>query len=177
MKRLLCIASGLALLLAGAAAAAQDIVTDYDRGFQLSQLKTFGFATQERGGNDALADNPIIAKRVAEALRRELSAAGMQESPQPQFWIAYYASVKDRMDIRTYGWGRPYWGGQQIETQHYQDGTLVVDFIEAKTENHVWRGSMTDTVEPNRKHDKLEKAIAKLVRKFQADIEKQQKGK
>lgn len=175
MRRLLIIAGGLCVLLAGVLAVAQDVQTNYDRSFKLGQLKTFGIATHQRGENDALASDPITDKRIADALRKELTAAGMQESDHPQFWVAYYGSVKDRTDIRSTGFGRPYWGMADIETEHYTEGTLVVDFIDAGTETHVWRGSVTDTLEPNRKHDKLEKTIAKLVKKFQGDVQKQNK--
>lgn len=177
MKRLLWIAGGVVVLLATVVAAAQDVQTNYDRNYRLGQLKTFGIATHQRGGNDALASDPITDKRIADALRKELIAAGMQESDHPQFWVTYYASLKDQADIRSTGWGRPYWGMGEIRTDHYTVGTLVVDFIEAKNEHHVWRGMVSDTLEPNRKHDKLEKAVGKLVRKYLADVEKQNKGK
>ncbi len=173
MKALALVAGGV-LLLVSLAGVAQDIQTEYDRGYQLSQLQSFGFVTQERGANDALGGDPIVDRRIADALAKELMSAGLQKSQEPAFWIAYYGSMKDRMDIRSTGWGRPYWGMSNIETNHYTEGTLVVDFIDAKAKTPVWRGTVTDTLEPNRKHDKLEKAIAKLVRKFQADVQKQQ---
>lgn len=173
MKALALIAGSL-LLLASVAVVAQDVTTDYDRTYQLNQLRTFRFATQERAANDALAGDTIVEKRIAAALTKELTGAGMQVSEQPQFWIAYYGAVKDRVEVRSTGWGRPYWGGGNIETNYYSQGTLVVDFIDAKTKQAVWRGTVSDTMEPNRKHDKLEKAIAKLIKKFQADVQKQQ---
>lgn len=173
MKRLALIV-GSVLLLASLAAVAQDVQTEYDRGYQLTQLRTFRFATQDRDAKDALAADPIVEKRIADALTKELTSAGLQTSEEPQFWIAYYGAVKERMDIRSTGWGRPYWGMSNIETTHYVEGTLVVDFIDAKTKQPVWRGTVTDTLEPNRKHDKLEKAVAKLIRKFQTDVQKQQ---
>lgn len=176
MKGLALMAISL-LLLASVGAVAQDVNTDYDRSYQLNQLHTFRFATQERAANDALVNEPIIDKRIATALTKELTAAGMQTSDQPQFWIAYYGAVKDRVEVRSTGWGRPYWGTANIETNYYSQGTLVVDFIDANTKQAVWRGTLSDTVEPNRKHDKLEKAIAKLIKKFQSDVQKQQGAK
>jgi hypothetical protein len=174
MKRVFVVAI---VVLAAGVVFAQDINTDYDRSYRLSELQSFQIAKQERERADALAANPIVDKRIAEALRNQLVANGIPESPQPKFLVAYYGSLRGQTQIRAYGWGRPYWGGvTNIDLQHYDEGTLVVDFIDANSKALVWRGTITDTVEPNRSHDKLEKAIAKLVRKFEKDVQKQQKA-
>ncbi len=175
MRRVLIV---LALSFLLTAAGAQNIQTDFDRSFDLSKLQTFHLATQQRSAQDALASNPIVDKRIAEALRHQLPGSGITESEQPQLFVAYYGSLKDRTQIRAYGWGRPYWGGGMatIDADHYSEGTLVVDFVDAQSQTLVWRGSITDTVEPNRSHDKLEKSIGKLLAKFKSDVAKQQKA-
>jgi hypothetical protein len=164
--------------VAAALACAQEITSDYDRNIRLADLRSFQLATQERHPEEALAANPLVDRRIAAALRSALVANGIAESQEPKFLVAYYASVKERTEVRAYGWGRPYFGGATatFDTQHYSEGTLVVDFIEADSKTLVWRGTMTDTVDPNRSGDKLEKKIAKLIRKFQKDVEKQQKA-
>ncbi len=174
--RVLALITGSVLLLS-AIAVAQQVDTEYDREFSLVQLRTFGFATQQRGAGDAIAADPLVEKRITQAINKELVSLGLKKADIPQFWIAYYGSTKDRVEIRSTGWGHPYWGTSYIDTQYYTEGTLVVDFIDSQTNLPVWRGTVTDTLEPNRKHDKLEKAIAKLIRKFQADVQKQQAKK
>ncbi len=172
------ILASLVCLLA-AVAFGQSIQTDFDRSYDLSKLQTFQIAKFQRDAQDALVSNPIVDKRIAGALRAQLVTSGMKEADEPQFFIAYYASLKERTEVRAYGWGRPYWGGgtATFEPEHYTEGTLVVDFIDAQTKTPVWRGTVTDTVEPNRKHDKLDKAIAKLLDKFKKDVAAQQKKK
>ncbi len=175
MKRLAILAF---LVLAGGVAFAQNITSDYDRSFRLSELQSFHLATQQREASDALAANPIVDKRIGEALRNQLAANGIPESIQPKFLVAYYGALKERTQVRAYGWGRPYWGGgaATFNAEHYTEGTLVVDFIDAASQTLVWRGTITDTVEPNRSRDKLEKDIAKLVRQFKKDVGKQGKA-
>jgi len=49
-------------------AQAQSVQSDFDRNFNFSNLKTFGFAVQRRGANDPLAADSLNNERIRTAL-------------------------------------------------------------------------------------------------------------
>ncbi|HEX8265618.1 MAG TPA: DUF4136 domain-containing protein [Pyrinomonadaceae bacterium] len=173
--------SGLSLMLAVAVSAfAMSVKTDYDKNFNLGTLRTFAFKEQRRGNNDPLKTNTLMSGRIKSALEAQLEANGYKESgDNPDFLVAYYASSKEKLDIESFGYGYPrYWRwgfGPDIWTRYYTEGSVVVDIIDAKNNQVVWRGLVTDTVSDNAP-DQSEKQISngakELVKHFLKDIKK-----
>src|SRR5262245_48377058 len=92
--------SGLLLLFCVAAAAAQNVQTDFDRNFPLNSLKSYGFEQQHRGPRDPLAASPINDRRIHSALDSQLRATGLSENTQPDFWIRYFVNTSKGLDIQ-----------------------------------------------------------------------------
>jgi hypothetical protein len=67
---------------------------------------------------------------------------------------------------RYYGWGAP----SSVDVYQYKEGTLIVDVVDAKTKQLVWRGFATGTVDPDAKPEqrerKLNDAIAQMMAQF-----------
>lgn len=114
------------------------------------------FAIEERpaGGSDAdIVLSPIVDRRIERALRAELRAKGFSDGcPSPDFRVRFYTASRTRTRVHdlTMGTGlfRQYphysFGGySQIEIDQYQQGTIVVDLIDAPSGQLVWRGSYT----------------------------------
>jgi len=56
---------------------------------------------------------------------------------------------------------------QTPRTEQYREGTLVLDFIDARTNNLVWRGSMADPVgDPARLGSEFSKSAKEILDKF-----------
>ncbi|GAB4028535.1 hypothetical protein GCM10028809_16620 [Spirosoma gilvum] len=67
------------------------------------------------------------------------------------------------------GWGPGWWGwgGTQYTQEKYQAGTLVVDMVDARTHQLVWRGSVQNAVgDPSRITSQLTKEAERIVEKF-----------
>jgi len=167
-----------AILLFALPGFGQSIKTDYDREFDLSALKTFGFADQTRDAKDALAGNDIVDRRIRSAIDEQLKKAGFQTAEKADFLIAYYASVDQKKNIYTTGYGRPRWyGSQQVWIDEYTEGTVMVDFLESANGQLVWRATATRTVDPQKSEKNIRKGAEKLVKQFVKDIKDQQKAK
>ena len=76
-------------------------------------------------------------------------------------------------DIRTdgvrYMGQRNYrWESQEVEVDRYKEGTIAIDFIDAKNKKLVWKGTVAGTVTDNRKktEDRINTAIGNLFKKF-----------
>jgi len=165
-------ACGLLLLLSGPAAMSQSIQTDYDHNFPLAKLRSYSFIQQERGPKDPLAASPINDRRIHDALNAQLGANGFTESGQPDFLIGYVVTTKQALDIQDnrYGW---FQRRGTIDVEQVTEGTLIVVFVDAKTQQEVWRGYATGTINPKNLNNDVRKAVTKLVQKFK----KNQAGK
>ena len=162
---------GILLLLGSMAAMAQSVRTDYDRSFNLSGLKTYGFYEQSRLPGDPLAESPLNDRRIHTALDSELRAHGFSPGEQPDFLIAYYVTTRQGLDIKDnnrFGigpWDR--WGS--IQVNQVTEGTLVVIFVDPATSQEVWRGLASSTINEKNLHKDVNKSITRLVQRFVKD--------
>lgn len=166
----------LALLFCAGTTFATEVKSDYDRNFNLANLHSFRFSDQtRRGPKDALAANELVAKRLHTAIQNNLVALGMeQQDARPDFEIAYYAGVRNRTQVTTSG--LPRLGLGNVWVDQYAEGTAIVEFRDAKSGDLIWRGFVTEAIDPNKSEEKINKGIKKLIERFAKDREKQQKA-
>ena len=157
---------GLLLLCAGAAFA-QTTQTDYDHSYNLAKLKTYDFYQQERKAGDPLAASPINDRRIHNALDAQLKANGLNNvaAGQADFMIAYYVTTRRGLDIQDNRFGLLQRMGS-INVNQVTDGTIVVIFVDRATQQEVWRGYVSGTINPKDLDKDVNKGIAKLVQKF-----------
>src|ERR1044072_557433 len=123
----------MVLGLLAVSAAAQSVQSDFDRSFRFSELKSFRFAVQKRGATDPLAGDTLNDGRIRNGLESQLTANGFKvESEKADFVIAYYVTSKNKVNVQDFGYGLPRFGGRDIRVNQYSEGTLMVDFIDAK---------------------------------------------
>jgi len=169
----------LSLMLVSGIAFGMNVKTDYDRSFDFGRLKTFAFKDQRRPDGNLLQRNTLVDNRIREALKRDLEARGFRYQPDgpADFVIAYYARERERAEVEPIGYGMPYrwrWGwGPRVWTRYYTQGSVVVDFIEPGSNQLIWRGRVTDTVNGLDQSDKqIDKGAKELVKHFAKDSEK-----
>ena len=155
-------------------AAAQSVQTDYDRNFRFSELKTFSFAHQRRAATDPLASDMLNDGRIRNGLESQLTANGFRmETEKADFVITYYVTTKNKLNVQDYGYGPPRWfGSRDIRVNQYSEGTLMVDFIDAKSNQVIWRGRASGTLEMKGVDKKISKSVEKLVKQFLKDTQK-----
>ncbi len=165
---------GLLLGLLVGSAAAQSVQSDFDRTFQFSNLKTFSFAVQRRGATDPLSADTLNDGRIRTGLESQLIANGFHmETDKADFVIAYYVKTKNKLSVQDYGYGPPRWfGGRDIRVNQDTEGTLMVDFIDARTNQVVWRGRAVGTLDMKGVEKKISKSTEKLVKQFVKDTTK-----
>jgi len=150
---------------------------DYDPEVNFASLKTYDWmkqpATSGGGVKAGLARNTLLDKRIKNAVNRQLAAKGLkQDSSNPDFVVAYHVGVEDKIDVQDWGYnygrrGR-YWGvaARDIEVYQYRQGTLILDFVDAKTMELLWRATGTGAVKENPTPAQVEKSINEAVAKF-----------
>lgn len=152
-------------------AAAQSVQSDFDRAFRFSNLKSFSFAVQKRAATDPLASDTLNDGRIRTGLETQLRANGFRmETETPDFVIAYYVTSKNRLNVQDYSYGPPrLWGSRDIRVNQYAEGTLMVDFIDVRTNQVIWRGRATGALELKGVDKKINKSTEKLVKQFMKD--------
>jgi uncharacterized protein DUF4136 len=183
--RLMAFALGLALV-AGSSSAFAAAHSDYTKSFPLQTLKTFEFKSQNRISRDPLANNDIWANDVRGAIRNDLRSHGLVEATngRPDFYVAFYVGLQERYDINSVGYGLPvfhrgfrtgWWGwprGYDVWAVPYTESTVIVDLIDAHTNQLVWRGYDTNTLNTNQPQKTLAHAVDNVLSRFYHDSRK-----
>jgi hypothetical protein len=150
---------------------------DYDNQADFAALKSFAWVnvptTAVGDVRSAQERNSLLDKRIKSAVGNELTAKGylMNESA-PDFLLLYHTGAEDKINVTDWGYGYPgpYWYGRNVSVYQYTQGTLIVDIIDAKTKQLIWRGTAEGTIDPDASTEKrearLNEAVAKLMANF-----------
>jgi hypothetical protein len=148
-----------------------DVQFDYDTKTEFANLRTYNWLpVPEKADIDSLD-----VMRVQKAVNSEMQAKGLElASDNPDFLIAEHLGKKDKVSIRNWGydyspyggyWGG-YWGPGGVSTFQYEEGSLILDFVDPKTKNLIWRGSAKAEVDDARTPEKREALINEAVQKI-----------
>src|SRR5262249_55345878 len=154
------------LMMCSIAGLAQSVQTDYDHSFNLAKLRTYGFYQQQRKPGDPLAGSPLNDRRIHDALDSQLRTNGFANSTsRPDFMITYFVTTRAGLDIQDnrFGWLQRTGG---INVNQTTEGTIVVVFVDSSTQQEVWRGFVSGTINAKSLDKDVNKGIAKLVQKF-----------
>ena len=120
--------------------------TDFDPDYDLWKYKTFdwGQKVNIEEGQNPLHYNELNDKRIKAAVMQQLTKRGYKLAPEnPDLILHYHIIVKDQTVVITepfgYSYG-PYWVRTNTNLYSYKEGTLILDLMDKKTNNLIWRG-------------------------------------
>jgi hypothetical protein len=152
------------------AAFAQNVKTDYNKGTDFAQYKTFMWIKEPQ------TTNPLMRQRVIDDVNAALTGKGLKlVTSGADLCIAAHAATRERHTLNTFydGFGGGWrWGGRfgsaTTTVDTYTVGTLVVDIFDAKNKEAIWRGSASDSVSgnPEKNATNLNKAVEKMFKNF-----------
>ena len=170
------ILAALLVLGLGSAIVFAETKSDYERGFDFSKFRTWDFKQQARMPRDQLGANGLWKGRIRQAFETDLQKKGYERDSrhEPRFLVAYYMGARQQLDTRVIGYGFPggwrRWGwgtgGAEVWQVPYTKSTLVLDIIDAQTNQLVWRGYDTETIDFNKSEKTIQKSVEKLVERF-----------
>ena len=150
---------------------------DYNTETNFTDYNTFDWLLIQPADNSVR--NTLMDNRIKSAVSNELSAKGYQlKTGSPQFLITYHTNVKDKIEVSNYGYnyarrGRYAWIGTETEVRNYQEGTLIVDFIDAGNKELFWRGvangSLPKEINPKIITDKVNEAVKEILKNYPPD--------
>jgi len=123
-----------------------DVKHDFNKQVDFSNLKTFDWMEVPENTNVS----SFVVQRVKSAVNAELNSKGlMMTSSKPDFLIAEHIGNKENVQVSAWGYGygphRGYQGGHWepagATKYKYEEGSLILDFVDPKTKDLMWRGS------------------------------------
>ena len=180
-KSLVFLQVAMVVLLAGCSAFS--VMSDYDRKYDFRTFQTYRWPAENEGirKDDVLVEHPLVYKRVQAAVNQQLQAKGFRLAGSNADFIVYaHAGVKRRQayyqsfgvdaPFGPYRWYRPWWGpyGGYTYVSYYDEGSLVIDIIDARTKDLAWRGIATRVVKDYRTTEDMQRDINKAVSKILA---------
>ncbi len=167
------------VVLLAAGCSSVSVSHDFDPKVDFASLRTYGWiAAPQSASSDSiqreLASDSLVEGRVKQAVNQQLALKGLRETTQnPDFLVAFHTGVQDKTDIQSWGYGYGYWGmgGGGISTINYQEGTLILDFVDPKTNNLIWRGVGKEVVgqggmSPEKRQERIDNAVEQILKKY-----------
>jgi len=154
-----------------------DVKYDYAQETDFSQMQTYDWLPTPEGADI----NDISVERVKKAVNAELKAKGLQLSSQdPDFMIAEHMGAEEKVQINNWGYAYGpydgYWGGhwgrggsgasRGVSEYRYEEGTLILDFVDAETNKLIWRGAAKAEIDRTNTPEKKDKLVAEAVQKI-----------
>lgn len=171
----------LALAAALAGCASLKVSTEYDPTAPYPSYKSYAWLAAQPGPEQAPpVRNPVIQAQIQAAVDRELGAKGFTRSAveeNPDLLVTVHGWSQNRIEVNNYGYGytgvyaygpapyRPAVPISSVEVQNYTDGTMLLDFVDAKTKKLVWRGTASDTFN-SPTPDVVKKTVDEAVRQL-----------
>ncbi len=151
---------------------------EYDQQADFSRYKTFNWlepAQQEV--EDPILDSQLLAKRVASSTKGVMAVLGYtMTSDAPDMLVTYHTASKEKLRSPRFGVGVGYsryyhhWRSSVIfgnSVESYEQGILIIDVVDASTNNLVWRGWETSLLsQRNFSEEAVNKAVNKILLEF-----------
>ena len=163
----------LIIVVAAVGAPAQKVKVAADPAANLSAYKTYNWDKPLPPGN------PMVQQTILASLEQALTAKGLKRvEDRGDITVVFLAATDTDLQMGYPSWyskmGSAVSNGMDVGTQSWPvtRGMLVVDVVDNKTKNSVWRGSATHTLEhgltgnPVKDARTVEKPIRKSIEKM-----------
>ena len=176
---------GLVLLVVGCANKPH-VVTDYDTSYNFSALRTFSVADAQQDSKDNLLISPFTFSHIHNVVEQEFGQRYEQvgEGDNSDFIVNYHIVIEEKLDPgsydRLYGFGyygrgyryfpSPLFYGSTGGPRVYNQGSLIIDLVDAKTEKPIWRGvsekRLRSGLQPVQQREILTNAVREIMAAF-----------
>jgi hypothetical protein len=158
------------------------VSADYDGKAAFGTFKSFNFRKVDSLPKDYPAIiNPINQQRLENAVTDEMNLRQYVKSENPDIWISYYLKIDEKTDYQAttttpfyggYGYYGHYYGyghgWTTVQSYDYEVGTLVIDIVDAKTNELVWYGVGTKVLKENNQNQEanIKNAISQIFGQY-----------
>ena len=159
----------------------------FDPDSEFTELKRFGWMS----GPAVSPEDELALKNIRHSLATQLAGKGIVEDrDNPDFLISIHGGKEKKVDVQQWGYAyadRPYfyrpYGAfghgygfapppgridyrSGTDTFEYEIGTLILDFINPKNKELIWRGTAQAVVEDPVSPQRIDQAVSELLQGF-----------
>jgi hypothetical protein len=176
MRRSLPVAAALAAL---AACSTVQVKTEHAEKADFASYRSWAWRPQQAGaGEDPRVRDPAVRALIVKTVERELARRGLvrvEPGARPDFLVDYFGWAQDRTDTKVsssgiIASGYSYDPGSRspsvVDVRTIRDGTLVIEFLDARTSKRFWRGTATDSVVAGDGPGAVESGVVKLLEQY-----------
>ncbi len=160
---------------------------DFDPEYNFSAIKTYDWLPVP----EKVKTDELTIKHIRRAVNTQLEEKGLKlTSGNPDMLIAVHGSKEKKVDVEEYEYGYsdfgayhafPRWGAGPFlgrpgpdyyeqrsgtEKYEYEVGTLILDFVNAKNKELIWRGTASGVIDPGKTAQDINEAVTKLLENF-----------
>ena len=156
--------------------ASMRIGTYVARDTDFSRYHTFAWTTADAlpVGDPRLDHNPILVDYLQGAVERGLQKHELllvPPSAHPDLLVHFHGSVRQVVSVAGASRAHEYGVSEDVEVVTFDEGTLVIDLVDAGDGRLVWRGWAIDSVDgivdsQDRMKQKVNEAVARLLANF-----------
>jgi len=156
------------------------VSTDHDKNTDFVNLKTYQWIAETTVTNKSMIKvDAIMDARIRNTINKQLALQGYKEvKGTADLHLNYSVLAEDKTDIRTYqtyggysarwgyrgGYGYRGMGGySDTVVRQYKSGTLVIDFVDPKTNKLIWRGLGSERIPSERNPENMDKLVSEVV--------------
>ena len=178
MKRLIRAAATVAAFLAASCAARMTVSSHVQPGLDFGQYRVYDWGPADAlpTGDPRLDRNSFFKDHVAGAVEKQLAGRGLAlvaTGGVPDLLIHYHAHISRRLDANQVdqAYGYCYAEGCPGGVIEYEAGTLVLDFIDARSKKLIWRGWAQNSVQdmlddPTTMAASIKEAVARMLQQL-----------
>lgn len=162
----------------------------FDPDTEFTELKRFGWMS----GPTVSSEDQLALKNIQHSLATQLAAKGIvEDQDNPDFLISIHGGKERKVDVQQWGYAyadrsyfhRPFGAFGRgygfvpppgridyrsgTDTFEYEVGTLILDFINPKNKELIWRGIATAVVENPVRPERVDQAVSELLQGFPPD--------
>lgn len=165
-------------LLGLTACSSVSVTTDYDHSASFDQYRTYLLAPD----TGKIALSPSTETSLRDALNAAMASRGISElSEGADLHVVRHISTQEKVAVnQSSDWGYygvPYRYGRYgmwataprtyTNVSQYTEGTLILDFVDARTHKLVFRGVATGTISDSQTNaENIREAVEKMMEKF-----------
>jgi len=163
-----------ALALAGCAT--MNVSSHVERGVNFAQYRSFDWGPADAlpTGDPRLDRNPFFKDHLEGAVEKQLATRGLERatSGTADVLIHYHANITQRFEVNGVDRDRGYcYDDCQPRLIEYEEGTIVLDLVDAHTNRVIWRGWAQESVDKvidnqDRMERQINQAVTKMMERF-----------
>ncbi len=154
------------VVVVGCAATQYDVLSRHDENYDFKGKNTYRWL--EIPANERLpttvADYERSDRLIIKTIDEQLQERGFQVSDNPDYNVTYRVQVQDIIITGDRGYTDAW--DPDGDSGRYQKGSLVLDVIDAQTNDLVWRGAALADFTPGRGEKLLDEAVARILDEF-----------